>query len=79
MSKSIRLERKEAAKILALIDLKIPTREEVERESPVWERLLPSGAKIKIFPGKDKGKHTAMAYWLSGYAADGRDVTPYIS
>jgi len=77
MSKSIRLERNEATRILKTIGVKIPTREEVESESPVWERILPTGAKVKVTPGKDKGKHTAMIYWLHGYAADGSDIRPY--
>lgn len=79
MSKSVKLERNEASKILAIIGVKVPTKAEVERETPVWERLLPSGAKIKISMGKSVGKHKPMVYWLVGYAADGRDVTPYIS
>jgi len=77
MGKTLRLERNEAARILKTIDAKVPSREEVNREDSCWVRTLPTGAKIKVLPGKEKGKHTAMIFWIIGYAEDGSDVRPY--
>jgi len=79
MAKSIKLTRLEATHILKSVGLKIPMKKDVEGKG-VWEAVLPSGAKIKIWETKGpKWAKFSLAYWIEGYADDGTDVTRYTS
>lgn len=66
--KSQNITRTQAHLLLKSFGEKLPLRNTVAAQS-VWERLLPTGAKLKI-----SVRDNRLTYRVDGYAADGNDV-----